>query len=102
MSVESSLSLAASPSRDEVLQSVQRIVGDQAALAPQKIQKIRETDELINDLGCDSLDVIEIAMEVEEEFAITVPDEVSDATRTVGDIVDGVLQLLGQPAAATP
>ena len=102
MSVESSLSLAASPSRDEVLQSVQRIVGEQAGMAPQKIQKIRETDELINDLGCDSLDVIEIAMEVEEEFAITVPDELSDATRTVGDIVDGVLQLLGQPAAATP
>lgn len=102
MSVESSPSPTAWPSRDQVLESVKRIVGEQAGLGPEKIQKIGETDELINDLGCDSLDVIEIAMEVEEEFGITVPDEVSDATRTVADIVDGVLQLLGQPAAATP
>jgi acyl carrier protein len=77
---------------------VKRIVGEQTGMAP---EKIRETHELINDLGCDSLDVTEIAIEAEDHFGISVPDEVAQHSRTVGDIVDGLLQLLAQPAAAT-
>jgi acyl carrier protein len=96
MSVESNLSRRICPSRDQILADVKRIVAEQAGIAP---EAVRESDNLINDLGCDSLDVIEIAMEVEEQFGITVPDDVSDAARTVGDIVDGVLQLLGHPVA---
>jgi acyl carrier protein len=94
MSVESSLPDRTCPSRGQVLRSVRRIVAEQVGVAPPRIDLIRESDELIKDLGCDSLDAIDIAMEVEEEFGITVPDDVSDAARTVGDIVDGVLQLL--------
>jgi acyl carrier protein len=92
MQVESDLSRGTRPSRDRVLEDVKQIVGEQMGIAPANIQ---ESDDLFNDLGCDSLDVVEIMMETEEHFAITVPDDVGQEIRTVAQIVDGVLQLLG-------
>jgi acyl carrier protein len=59
-------------------------------------EQIEETHTLLADLGCDSLDIIEITMEVEEHFDISVPDDQEQDVRTVGDIVDGVLRLLGR------
>jgi len=44
--------------------------------------------ELVDDLGADSLDSIDIVMSVEDEFAIEVPDEVIESIKTVADIVD--------------
>lgn len=43
---------------------------------------------LIDDLGADSLDAIDIVMSVEDEFSIEVPDEVIEEIETVGDIVN--------------
>lgn len=80
-------------SREQVLEVVRQVVGEQMGITP---QQIREQDRLINDLGCDSLDVVEINMEVEEHFDVTSPDDVDIQAITVGEIVDGVLQLLGQ------
>lgn len=42
---------------------------------------------LENDLGADSLDAVELIMEMEKEFDITVPDHDAQNIRTVGDIV---------------
>ncbi len=42
---------------------------------------------LIEDLGADSLDVVELLMAFEEEFDLTVPDEEAIRFKTVGDIV---------------
>jgi len=44
--------------------------------------------ELVDDLGADSLDSIDIVMSVEDEFGIEVPDEVIENMKTVADIVD--------------
>ncbi len=44
--------------------------------------------ELVDDLGADSLDSIDIVMSVEDEFGIEVPDEVIENIKTVSDIVD--------------
>ena len=60
-------------------------------------EKILERHALVEDLGCDSLLLVEIAMEAEEQFGIPVPDEFLERIRTVGDVADGVLELLGQP-----
>lgn len=43
---------------------------------------------LIDDLGADSLDSIDIVMSVEDEFRIEVPDEVIENIKTVSDIVE--------------
>lgn len=43
---------------------------------------------LLDDLGADSLDVVELAMALEEEFGLEVPDEDLENIRTVKDIID--------------
>ena len=43
--------------------------------------------ELIDDLGADSLDVVDLVMTIEDEFEIEVPDEAIENMRTVGDAV---------------
>ncbi len=53
-----------------------------------------ETDEItlessfIDDLGADSLDIVELLMALEEEFDIEIPDEEAEKLTTVGDVVD--------------
>lgn len=84
------------PSREQVLEEVRQLVAEQIALP---VNEVREEHDLIANLGYDSLDVVELAMELEEHFNITVPDAMSEQARTVGQITDGVVQLIvvGEP-----
>ncbi len=45
-----------------------------------------------NDLGADSLDTVELIMEFEKEFDITIPDEDAEKIATVGDAIDYLQQ----------
>ena len=45
-----------------------------------------------NDLGADSLDTVELIMEFEKEFDITIPDEDAEKISTVGDAIDYLSQ----------
>ncbi|MEG1711127.1 MAG: acyl carrier protein [Clostridia bacterium] len=45
---------------------------------------------IIKDLNADSLDVVEMLMNLEEEFNISIPDEAASELKTVGEIVDFV------------
>ncbi len=49
--------------------------------------QVTENAKFINDLGADSLDVVEFVMEVEKEFDITISDEDATKLDTVGDAV---------------
>jgi acyl carrier protein len=60
------------------------------------VDRIAEDNALVEDLGCDSLDIVEISMELEEHFDISIPDEFGEQIRTIGDVTDGVLQLLAE------
>ncbi|MFA7636712.1 MAG: acyl carrier protein [Monoglobales bacterium] len=51
-----------------------------------------ETD-IINDLGADSLSVVDLAMALEDEFDIEMPDEEIEGIKTVGDIVNYIKSL---------
>lgn len=42
----------------------------------------------VNDLGADSLDTVELVMELEEEFDITIPDEDAEQIQTVGQAIE--------------
>ncbi len=79
------------PKREEILQDVIRIVAEQLGIEADSIQ---QSDALFEDLACDSLDIVEITMELEEHFDISISDEFADTTRTVGAIVDGLQKLL--------
>ena len=47
---------------------------------------MRPDANILEDLGADSLDVVELVMAIEEAFDIEVPDEDAEAMRTVGDV----------------
>jgi acyl carrier protein len=76
---------------DRVREEVIQIVAEFSSLSA---EKICENHNVFDDLGWDSLDVVECTMEIEEHFGITVPDEMGENIKTVGGIIDGVLKLL--------
>jgi acyl carrier protein len=49
--------------------------------------KVTESASLIEDLGADSLDAVELVMAFEEEFGIEIPDDAAETIVTVGDAV---------------
>ncbi len=48
--------------------------------------------KMIEDLGADSLDVVDLLMTIEDEFEIEVPDEDVETVKSVGDLVDYIKQ----------
>lgn len=56
---------------------------------------INENTDIAGDLGADSLDVVEMIMTLEDEFAVTISDEAVADLKTVGDVVryiEGMLE----------
>ena len=51
-------------------------------------EKIKEEASFIEDLGADSLDIVELVMAMEEEYDIEIPDEDAEKLKTVGDVVN--------------
>lgn len=68
-----------------VLEKVVDLVAEQLGV-DKKI--IRPESNIIEDLGADSLDVIEMLMTLEDEFGITIPDDKINQIKTVGQIVE--------------
>ena len=50
------------------------------------VEKIDKSADIMEDLGADSLDVVEILMTVEEQFGLTIPEEEFPSLRTVNDL----------------
>jgi acyl carrier protein len=61
------------------------IVCEHLAVGKDKVS--RET-RFIEDIGADSLDIVELVMELEEEFDIQIPDDQAEKIKTVGEAVD--------------
>jgi len=49
--------------------------------------KVKEDTSFINDLGADSLDIVELVMEFEEEFGVQIPDDQAENIKTVGQAI---------------
>src|SRR5277367_2369268 len=64
-------------------------------LGVNKDQVTRNT-KFIEDVGADSLDIVELVMELEEEFEITIPDEQAEKIKTVGEAIDYIEKELGK------
>jgi acyl carrier protein len=82
--------------RDPQVASVQERVVDIVSeqLGVNKDQVSRETS-FVNDLGADSLDTVELVMELEEEFDINIPDDAAEKIQTVGQAIDYIEQAQG-------
>ena len=68
-----------------VLNKVKKILSDQFSVSD---DKITEQTNILEDLGADSLDVVDILMSLEDEFEIEIPDEAIDKIKTVGQLVN--------------
>lgn len=64
---------------------VKSIIVEQLGVKPEQIVP---DASLIDDLGADSLDTVELVMALEEEFETEIPDEEAEKIRTVGQITD--------------
>ena len=68
----------------DVSQRVIDIVAEQLGVDKEKVSP--ETS-FVNDLGADSLDTVELVMELEEEFDINIPDDAAEKIQTVGQAI---------------
>ena len=72
------------PVRERVVQVVAKQLGADATT-------ITDATSFMNDLGADSLDVVELVMSLEEEFGVKIPDEEAEKIKTVGQLVNWLM-----------
>ena len=70
---------------EEIEDKVMSIVSEQMGI--NKAEITRETS-FINDLNADSLDIVELVMEFEDNFEMSIPDEEAEKIKTVGQAID--------------
>lgn len=79
-------------SRDEILAKVIKITVEELSV---KEDEVNESVSFTDDLGADSLDVVELVMAFEEEFGIDIPDDDVGNLKTVGDAVNYIVNKQG-------
>ena len=72
-------------SSEEVFDKVKEIIVEQLGVAE---DSVTQESSFIDDLGADSLDIVELIMALEEEFDLEIPDSDAEKVVTVGDVVD--------------
>ena len=72
-------------STEEVFEKVKAIIVEQLGATEASVTM---EASFIDDLGADSLDIVELVMALEEEFNIEIPDSDAEKVVTVGDVVD--------------
>jgi acyl carrier protein len=70
--------------REEILEKVKSVVVDQLNVEEDEVV---DDASFIDDLGADSLGIVELVMALEEEFGISIPDEDAENIKTVGNAV---------------
>ncbi len=76
---------------DSVESKVIEIIADQLAIHE---DDIKADSRFVDELGADSLDIVELIMEMEEEFDIEIPDEDVEKMLTVKDVCDYIVAAL--------
>ena len=69
----------------KIFDAVSAIISDKLWVSE---SEITEKANFVSDLGADSLDVVELVMEIEKKFDIQIPDQDAETFKTVGDAVD--------------
>jgi acyl carrier protein len=69
---------------EEIFDKVKEVIVDQLNVEE---DDVTEDAAFVDDLGADSLDIVELVMALEEQFGISIPDDQAEKIRTVGDAV---------------
>jgi acyl carrier protein len=77
---------------EDIFKRVQKVTVEELSV---KEEEVVETASFTEDLGADSLDVVELVMAFEDEFGIDIPDEEVGEIKTVGDAVSYISKKLG-------
>jgi len=75
-----------------VVEDIRQILVEQLGVEP---DEVREEASFQEDLNADSLDLVELIMEMEDRFKLKIPDEDAEKISTVGDAVDYVVAHAG-------
>lgn len=78
-------------SQEEIVKQVKEIIVDKLGVEE---SEVTETANFTNDLGADSLDTVELIMELERVFGVKIPDEDATGIATVGDAVKYISEKL--------
>lgn len=70
---------------EEIFEKVKAIIVEQLGVAEASVEM---ESSFIDDLGADSLDIVELVMALEEEFDLEIPDSDAEKVVTVGDVVE--------------
>ena len=71
-------------SSEEIIEKVKGIIVDQLGVS---IEEVTPEASFIEDLGADSLDIVELIMALEEAYDIEIPDEDAEKIQTVDDVI---------------
>ncbi|MBP5516118.1 MAG: acyl carrier protein [Bacteroidales bacterium] len=74
-------------SKEQIAETVIAIIEERLGVSASDITLEKN---IINDLGADSLDSVELIMSIEQKFDISIPEEAAENIKTVGDIVEYV------------
>ncbi|MBQ8063922.1 MAG: acyl carrier protein [Clostridia bacterium] len=74
-----------------VFETIRKLLADQLDIDEDEITM---DSTLLEDLGADSIELVDLVMSIEEEYGIEVPDDATDDIRTVGDAVRYVENLV--------
>ena len=77
----------------DIEQRIKQAVAEQLGI---KAEEIKNEASFMDDLGADSLDLVELVMSFENDFDITIPDEDSNEITTVQSAIDYVSKKLGE------
>lgn len=75
---------------DEIKERINSIIVEKLGVEE---DEVNETAMFMEDLGADSLDMVELIMEFEKTFEISISDEVAESIKSVGDVYDCVEEL---------
>lgn len=75
---------------EELFASIKSLIVDQLGVDEDSITM---DSSFVDDLNADSLDMVELVMAMEQEFDISIPDEVAEKVGTVGDAVEFIKNL---------
>ncbi len=74
------------------LEKFRQIIAEELGIDP---SEVKEDARFIEDLGADSIGLMELVMKLEEEFGVTIPDEDIEKIQTVGDAIKYIQEKLG-------